>query len=122
MKQHITTMQLDELSDSQFIELHKKFGLKGNLKGIEVFSFRRISTKDGNIPYCIAPLSIGQMIEFLGESFKGLTIGLGIDDQGFDVEMWKATFDSGEGYLNNNMAFEVVDALWKAIKSILNEK
>ena len=101
MKQHITTGQLDELSENSWRKL-VDWSAEKELQPTTELGKR------------IEPLlSIGQMIEFLVEHINKLE-----DDN----------FQTGHSLIRNYDWFsadkprELCDALWLAVKGVLNEK
>lgn len=137
MKQHITLEQLNELSDKGKKKLHKYFydnvvGLLpvkvidfDNLEGLITivddhkdadlvylyFEYPNYFTKVGSIRYqnsCVLPLlSIGQMIEFLDGKFINFWRGARKD--------WLIVIDDDKHIVKK----ELCDALWQAVKKVL---
>ncbi len=95
MKQHITTKQLNELSE----------------KG-ENYLIKWWKKSQGDAD--IVLLSIGQLIEFLGNSIEEEFIYAQWDTNN-NCESWVVNAD-GESYRSKNL----VDALWEAVKEVLN--
>ena len=130
MKQHITTKQLNELSEKEREKLRKWWKPKDG-------NFYSVMEKDkfmgGDVLYGLSDvdwlkennslplLSIGQMIEFLVEKqdkgWRDLHIEMLHDRWGVgtcydnDIPKWKFKNDKGE----------LCDALWEAVKEVLNE-
>lgn len=96
MKQHITKEQLDELKDKTAIY--------------------RAFVKDKEHGYL---LSIGQMIEFLDEheNIKGMYFGSG--SIGWEWENEESNLDM---FRTNKFPNELCDALWEAVKEVLEKK
>ncbi len=96
MKQHITASQLDELSKKGIKNL-KKYLLPKNIPGFWDVNF-------------VPTLSIGQMIEFLDEENVAIDITTGwtiIASELQDLHTYKNE--------------ELCDALWEAVKEILEK-
>jgi hypothetical protein len=91
MKQYIDRNQWEELTDDQQVYLM-------------------------NICNCTPTVTIGQLIEFLGEDL----IMTNENNEWF-VE-WNCEFINGENVNNeNSLKWELIDALWEATKYKLNE-
>ena len=103
MKQHITTKQLKELSEKGKDELMKWFvgKLESNPDWDDI-----LVNPDGML------LSIGQMIEFLGNETESISCW----EDGWMVIERRGTKD--KSYTKS----ELCDALWDAVKEVLNEK
>ncbi len=104
MKQHITPNQLNELSDK---------GKKALSKFVKNKSWD-VEYSDPTFTVVKLPLlSIGQMIEYLGEVEKFITV-----DNHYG---WVVT--QGEDEIVTGMRIdELCDALWEAVKEVLNGK
>lgn len=108
MKQHIAVDQLNELSQKQRLAL-RKYMLKDwarpmvNKKGESIHA--EIPTED----YL---LSIGQMIEFLVEKTNHK-----FDDILYEGTNWAVYYGYG-----STKRIELCDALWEAVKKVLNGK
>jgi len=116
MKQHITPKQLNELSEKGksklFVWLTKKGYHDGQcfMCGPDVHAGRR-KTVDKIKPL----LSIGQMLEFLSDK-NNVKYPITIHERFLD---WKVVSrGSNEVYTKG---LELCDALWEAVKDILNE-
>jgi hypothetical protein len=101
MKQNITTEQLNELSDNSYRILLEW----GTERGY-----------DSNSSWPL--LSIGQMIEFLGE---------GRDDDSYVDDNYDHVIIHGEWGFSNDLAIawdgeELCDVLWEAVKEKLEHK
>jgi len=114
MKQHITSKQLNELSDKGKERLRewcedKKYGKE---------KIEELKWQGGDIRHWKIPLlSIGQMIEFLDEKGEYLLLDLNKD------HLWcnatnHTTIHSGIGNINI-FDIELCDALWEAVKEVL---
>ncbi len=114
MKQHITIEQLKELSKKQKKRLQNWWvpvegdhfitqDLRSDIVGdIYIYSLRddwNESIEPNNKSYPL--LSIGQMIEFIGDD-------------------WTRSLENCKGYVNTTPD-ELCDALWDMIKQLLNE-
>ena len=117
MKQHITPKQFDELNKNGK-EKYRKWYQETYAPFAEENVYVYEDEK-GTIEYEVPPLSIGQMIEFLSEKFL-------FRDIEYEVDMWyirKFDFtkesDSDE-YLKEITNRELCDALWEAVKEVLN--
>jgi hypothetical protein len=112
MKQHITVEQLKELSDKGFDNLNKwvfrnltKDANKVPIKYLgKVEDYHLTTTEDEYL------LSIGQMIEFLGEDWFYHLFNGGDCNSG----------DCGSVYKDYNG--ELCDALWYAVKEVLEKE
>ncbi len=110
MKQHITTKQLNELSEkgkerfySHFMK--KIFNLElSDIRVKEKGKKRRMPTdwSDANVQEDTFLLSIGQMIEFLGEDINNI---------------WYL----GGWSVGGSFQSELCDALWEAVEEILEK-
>ena len=108
MKQSITKSQWDELSEEQkkflFVEMIGKTEEELN----ETADYRGKTYKS----YEYGKPNIGQMIEFLGEDFKGVSPTSG-GLWGIHIQKELETF--------GNIQEELCDALWEAVKSKLTK-
>lgn len=117
MKQNITPEQLNELSDkmkerlAQYCGRHQEWLLAQELDDSTQW------TKNVFLPL----LSIGQMIEFLDEHGMYDIHNVSRDVRG---RVWKIQMKSDQFYGDSNFEgyFELCDALWQAVKEILNEE
>jgi len=100
MKQHITKTQWEELSEKQKDIIY-------TWKGYLVMTV----PKDQEDAYG-RMLSIGEMIEFLGESLEDINRVLGPDGRLWSVDV------KGFPYFAD---YELCDALWEAVKFKLND-
>lgn len=108
MKQHVTIEQLNELSQSAREKLRK---YKLDSWAEPLHDARKTGPHAGKIYYAQIPteeylLSIGQMIEFLGEDW------------------WFDLFDipDTEGAVIKTYDGELCDALWETVKEVLELK
>jgi len=96
MRQHTTKEQWNELNDNEQDLLYEKFS-----KGVDRYPYQN-NTKDKGI--CL--LSIGQMIEFLGDGWmEDIGIAYNMDMDSFNPELFYQ-------YEPNH----ICDALWYAVK------
>jgi hypothetical protein len=106
MKQHITEDQLNELSDEGKIKLNEWY----NKKPHEYLIVGICADGTTNKTYQQPPLlTIGQMIEFLDGNFINFWRGKRDD--------WLIIIDDDKHIVKK----ELVDALWDAVKEVLNE-
>lgn len=129
MKQHITVNQLDELSERGKERLRKWWKPKEGDQFVRYFKLDNsnrqetyyISWNDGyedniNDNDSLPLLSIGQMIEFLEEHSKeGWENVIGIWENVIGIDEYDVCLD----YRNSNQEF--CDALWEAIKEVLEK-
>lgn len=117
MKQHITVEQLKELDEKGKKKLREWWKIKdGNIywfpkdeernEGTAVFKYGMIPD-DKDTPL----LSIGQMIEFLGENWYHRLFYFTTVTGGYGLSGLMKRYDG-----------EFCDALWMAVKEVLNEK
>lgn len=99
MKQHITEEQLNELSDIGKKTL-KEWGLKRNWNNEKP---NIVFLTDGKVQGWLPLLSIGQMIEFLNDR----------ELRQFTSRFMEMVEESDK---------ELCDALWEAVKEVLNER
>lgn len=102
MKQHITEEQAKEITHDQWLVIFK-------------FITKSVDVRGGlKLWY---PLSIGQMIEFLGD---GLTIEHDItgnsDDRHYE---WFVRMNGNDDDNSSGIEIELCDALWSAVKEVL---
>ena len=129
MKQHITPKQLNELSEASLMKL----AIYSWGKGWCVLNpIKNMPNGDGTFTKMVEParvplLSIGQMIEFL----DGNDHDFRIDFIGRDTETdpnkgdWGifTEFDGDFRYIDSNKTKpELCDALWEAVKQILEQE
>lgn len=128
IKQHITASQLDELNERGKEKLRTwwepELGdriIYDNASGKREHSFLidsawRVKEHKDWGGYQLL-LSIGQMIEFLGENGR-VSVGQHLGEQ------WSVSFypTPGVEMTGNTFADNPVDALWSAVKEILNEE
>lgn len=103
MKQHISVEQLNQLSEKgkeKYISFCRKLGLE----------IERYKEKT-NYPL----LSIGMMIEFLGDNFVSLNFGPIMWGN------WIWTIKYKKKNIIEIQNDELADALWEAVKEVLNE-
>ena len=106
IKQNISEEQINELNDSQFKNLsdYCKLVFRGSYRGRDFFVNRTI-----NGATCVVlPLTIGEMIEFLG-------------DQWFSAITWTDNGDSrADGMIEPVSTDEICDQLWFRVVLNLN--
>lgn len=113
MKQHITPKQFDELGEKgkeKYCEWYQK--VYAPFADDRVYIYE---DENGASEYTAPPLSIGQMIEFLGDEMV-------IEKE--DGESWKVTvdYDFWEKWgINWHLSEELCDALWEAVKEVLEK-
>ncbi len=108
MKQHITQKQVMELSNEALIELINY----SNKKGWDgpVIKFKR-----GKSEFQLTTLSIGQMIEYVSERKKDIHI------EWLEHDEWGVSSCLDEGWEDWKRESELCDALWEAVKEILEK-
>ncbi len=123
MKQHITVEQLDELSDKAFRRLNKWVfkGVFSDANDLKIKGkkgrYYAVTTEDGYF------LSIGQMIEFLGENVYQILYEHPTKEEkklmkGIFGREWEWTVIT---YSRTHLKKELCDALWEACKEILEK-
>ena len=112
MKQNITPEQLDELSNKAKDKLNKW------MQDHNYHSYKSVTTiattGETITGYVITPLSIGQMIEFLENNTK------------YQFYIFRRTLDwkiiHEELQYGKTLNIKLCDALWEAVKEVLNNK
>lgn len=111
MKQHITGDQLNELSDKGNKEL-----LKWEIK--KRYAKQGIGLSPNHAgKYSLTSLSIGQMIEFLLENKPFMRIG----NLTTEWDIYRGNGTDAGAELSRSGKLELCDALWEAVKSILEK-
>lgn len=113
MKQHITTEQLNGLSEKGRNKLWK--WLKPNIAKVD------INGKEKFIPLDVSPLlSIGQMIEFLESNKKYVRCEQWVGDENHS---WRVGLNWQNAHLYDYVVEKPVlcDALWQAVKEVLEK-
>lgn len=124
MKQHITPEQLNELTEDQKVKYDKWYRSKyAPMADDDLYIY---TSEDGTVKrYDLPPLSIGQMIEFLDEHIEGLDITgrrmyesflIDISDNTMVWDIWGGEWSSIEDEP------VLCDALWEAVKSVLDRQ
>ena len=134
MKQHITEEQLNELSDKAKERLGEWWKLQyQNHKLSEGDPILYLKTW-GRTPdyfyvdrvrpkHTLPLLSIGEMIEFLDENYKDIRINHDKNIEGFAWQFCHYYQDIRErGYRYHNRKPELCDALWEAVKEVLEKE
>lgn len=129
MKQHVTIGQLNELSDKGKEKLKKWYPYAIDVSETRSWALPRTEDLkryyEGQFERQLL-LSIGQMIEFLHEYYK--EVALGFDDSGVYWHVHVGIRGAGSMlrgfgtiYDSNEEDKELVDALWEAVKEVLEK-
>lgn len=114
MKQHITNEQLDELSDSA---MKKLVTLSKNSKDLQE------EIDEGGYDPDSWIHSIGQMIEFLQSNAELNELSYYRTDPYWRVSLTNRSLRRGDiGHWWSEPNLELVDALWSAVKEVLENK
>lgn len=119
MKQHITVEQLNELSDKNKEKLWKWLGVKGYAWRGGQTKWRFICDGGCDYPECQFQdplLSIGQMIEFLGDDYYKIIANDWRNDSFIGIE-WGTGIDD----FKSPKPEELCDILWQAVKERLEK-
>lgn len=116
MKQRITVEQAEELGVAGWKRLNKWLLKRKYIERWELKLLKELSNNKGNQWSTL--LNIGAMIEFLDERASYLIFGNG-KYMNNEVK-WRVKF--GGRSSTNDPEPELCDALWEAVKEVLNEK